>query len=319
MRKKLFLLTIRLSLFLLMIFGVTGCEGLKSIPVATNPSVSKSIKTADPTQSNTPTLESTSTLSIEVVSKSSFVDPNAISLADECRTVMDDLNTLKGDLGLPDHFTTKNPSRQATDFDPNSYFQVFKHLSIKPGYTLDFVYFADDWGGKPLVYARKITDAPFTNYEEFLGSYNEGLTGEQSYAQLNHAFDYLEQIQVDKTPESYYEFIVLAFLGDQFYLQWHGMYRDQKIICDINDMQYVYAELDSFELEFPQDTKNNIERIDFDSRLLINGDTVSVRIVAFSKWGGFWENIYVMDKENPWNVIDIQSSSLLEYECGIMF
>lgn len=302
---------------ILIVVSTTGCGGVTAIPTATNTPTGTPV----PTQTKTPTPVPSSTATVPVVKvpTSSLSDPSAVSLMNECRRVVDGLYALKSELGLPEHFTTENSFRQATDFNPNQYFQVFNHLKIKPGYTLDYIYFQDELGSKPLVYARKSSTAPFHTYEEFLKSYGEEMSGERSYARLNHAFDYLQQIQTDKSPESYYEFVLLAFLGDQFYLQWHGLYNDSKILCDPSDMQYVNKDMNDFEVEFPEEVKNNIEKIDFKPAILTNEDTVSVRIVAFTKWGGFWENIYVMDKENPMNLKDVQSNTLLEYDCGISF
>lgn len=300
---------------LVLVIGTSGCGGVTPVPTPTNTPT----KTPIPEPTSTPTPEPSPTATLVTVPTSSLSDPDAISLKNECRNIIDGLYSLKQDLGLPDHYTAENSVRQATDFDPNQYFQVFTHLKMKPGYTLDFIYFQDELGGKPLVYARKSNTAPFPTYEEFLKSYGEEMSGERSYAQLNHAFDYLEQVQIDKTPESYYEFVLLAFLGDQFYLQWHGLYNDSRVFCEPKDLQFVDEDMKDFDLEFPAEVNNSIEQIDFEPTILITDETVSVRIVAFTKWGGFWENIYVMDKENPLNLRDIQSNTLLEYDCGINF
>ena len=310
-------------LVILVSVNLVGCGAVTPVPtptdIPTNTPLATSTKTPVPTLASTPTAKPSPTTNPITVPTSALNDSNVVSLTDECRKVVGGLYALKEGLGLPEHFTADNPFRETTDFNPNNYFQVFKHLKIKPGYTLDYIYFKDDLGGKPLVYARKTSAAPFHTYEEFLKSYGEQMSGERSYSQLNHAFDYLEKIQIDKTPESYYEFVALAFLGDQFYLQWHGLYHDEKILCDSSDMQYVNNDMKEFGVEFPQDVKDNIGKIDFKSSILVNDDTISVRIVAFTKWGGFWENIYVMDKENPMNLKDVQSNTLLKYDCGISF
>ena len=240
-------------------------------------------------------------------------------MSSHCRLVIDGLYNLKKDLGLPEHFMSENPFRQATDFDPNMYFQVLTHLKVVEGYTLDYVYFNDELGGLPLVYARKSSDSPFQSYSELLESFGEEVSGERSYGALRHKYDYLEKIQIDKTPESYFEFVTLAFLGDQFYLWWHGLYSDAKILCDYSDVQYVDADIQSFELEFPQDVKDGIDEIDFSPLVIIDESSVTVRFVTFTKWGGFFENVYVMDKDSPVMLLDVQFNPLIEYDCGIDF
>lgn len=170
-----------------------------------------------------------------------------------------------------------------------------------------------------MVYARKSNAVPFQTYEEFLGSYGEEMSDEASYAQLNHAFDYLEQIQVDNSPESYFQFVVLAILGDQFSLSWHGLYNDVKILCDSSDMTYINEDMKDYSLVFPQGMTDRIEQVDFEPVIIVDENTVTVRFVTFTKWGGFFEFVYVMDKQNPMQLIDAKYNPLIEYDCGIMF
>jgi hypothetical protein len=268
----------------------------------------------------TPTVIPSPTLTLIPIPTSSVNFQSAISMANECRTTVDEIYKLKKDLELPDHFNNGNLLRQATDFDPNQYFQILTHLRIKSGYKLDYIYFSDDLGGKPLMYARKSNTAPFPTYEEFLKSYGEEMSGERSYSELHHAFDFLNKIQIDKSYESYYQFIVLTFLGDQFYLSWHGEYNDLKILCDLTDMKYVNEDMKDFDVEFPLDVVNRIEKIDFRPVVVENESTITVRFISFTKWGGFYENIYTVNKEKePMEFIDIQWNPLIEYDCGISF
>jgi hypothetical protein len=246
-------------------------------------------------------------------------DPSALSFTEECRRVVDGLYALKQDLGLPENLMSENPVRQETDFDPNQYFKVLTHMGMKPSFQLDFLYFDDDLGGKPLVYARPTGSAPFGSYTEFLQSFDEEMSGERSYGSLGHMYDYLGKIQIDGSPESYFEFVTLAFLGDQFYLRWHGLYNDLKILCDPGDMRHVNEGMKDFDLELPEYIQNGIGQIDFTPKVLVEDETVTVRIVAFTKWGGFFENIYVMERDNPVNLLDVQTNPLIEYDCGINF
>jgi len=297
---------------------LTGCNGFKPIPTPT--STYTPTKTLIPTSTYTVTPEPSRTATLIPLPTSSMNDKSSISLAKECRNVMDGLYKLKKDLGLPDHLTGENPTREDTDFDPNQYFQILSHLSLTPGYVLDYIYFGDELGGKPLLYARKTNAKPFLTYDDLLKSYGEELSGERSYSQLNHAFDYLEKIQIDKSLESYYQFIVLASLGDQFYLFWHGLYNDVKIMCDSSDLKLIYEDMKDFEIELPIDIANEMERIDFNPVVAEDKVTVSVRFVTFTKWGGFFENVYILDKEKmPLELVDVQWHPIIEYDCGIAF
>lgn len=310
-------LTNKIIAVLLVVFEslpLMGCGAAIPVPTATPTTASA---TATATKASTPKPSPTAT--IPAIPTISVNTQSAISMANQCRQVIDGLYNLRKDLGLPDHFTSENPFRQSSDFNPNTYFQVFTHLTIASGYTLDYVYFNDELGGLPLVYARKTSSAPFRSYAELLQSFGEEVESERSYGQLRHKYDYLEKIQIDKTPESYFEFTVLALQGDQFYLWWHGLYNDLKVLCDPRDMQYVNADMQDFGIEFPQDVSDRIEEIDFSPLVILGEKDITVRMVTFTKWGGFFENIYVMDKDNPAQLFDVRFNPLVEYDCGINF
>ena len=84
-------------------------------------------------------------------------------------------------------------------------------------------------------------------------------------------------------------------------------------------MQYVDAEMNGFDIEFPQDVKDRIDKIDFSPVVIVGESDVTVRFVTFTKWGGFFENVYVMDKEDPMQLLDVKFNPLIEYDCGINF
>lgn len=280
-------------------------------PIPTRTPVPTATVTLTPFPTSTATIPPVPTVSVDLSS--------GVSMARQCRAIVDGLYTLRKDLGLPERFMSENPSRQPSDFDPNRYFQVFKHLKMRPGYQLDFLYFSDELGGLPLVYARKTGSIPYASYTDFLKLFGEEMSGERSYDHLRHAYDYLEKIQIDSSPDSYFEFTALAFQGNQFYLWWHGLYNDLKILCEPEDIQRVYESLKEFDVEIPQDVKDRIAQIDFSPVVIVGANEVTIRMVTFTKWGGFFENVYVMDKKSPGNLIDVQFNRLIEYDCGISF
>lgn len=291
-----------ITVLLAFVLGTTGCG--VATPVSTPMPTKVPTRTPAPTVTYTPTLAASPTATLVPVPTSSISDQTAVSLASECRTVVDGLYNLK----------------QATDFEPNQYFQILANIKLQPGYKLDYIDFGDDLGAKPLVYARKSGTAPFQTYADFLKSYGQEMSGERSYAELDHSYDYLDRIQIDETPESYYQFVVLALLGDQFNLYWHGLYNDTKILCDSSDMKYVNDDMKSFDIEFPQDVVSRVEKIDFKPVVVIGENTVTVRFITFTKWGGFFEGVYILEKEKePMKLIDAQWHPLIEYDCGIAF
>ncbi|NTV36562.1 MAG: hypothetical protein HGA53_06370 [Anaerolineaceae bacterium] len=308
-------------LVILISVNLMGCGAATPIPTATSTNTATVVptKTHTPTATITSTPEPSPTATIPAVPTISVNTQSAFALSNECRMVVDGLYNLKKDLGLPDHFTEENPFRRNSDFNPNSYFRVLTHLKLISGYKLDYIYFHDELGGLPLVYARKSSSAPVQSYAELLKSFGEDITDERSYGELKHRYDYLEKIQIDKTPESYFEFVTIAFLGDQFYLLWHGLYNDEKILCDSSDQKYFDTELGGMKIEFPQDVKDRIEKIDFSPVVIVGEKDVTVRFVTFTKWGGFFENVYVMDKDDPMKLLDMKFNPIIKYDCGINF
>jgi hypothetical protein len=250
---------------------------------------------------------------------SSPIPAPGVPVGDACRLAIDGFNKIRKNLDLPDHFNSGEPYRKTGDFDPNRYFPILKHLKIETGYTLDYVYYLDDWGGKPMIYARKVGDAPFQSYDEFLASIGQERSGESSYQNLPNAFDYLQKIQVDGSAVGYFQFGVLAELGDQFYLSWHALYNDFIILCDSGDLASVERELKAYGLTFPQSDWEKAQTIDFQPAVSINGDAVTIRLSIFSKWGGFWEELDVVDKNNPSQMLDFHQNVLVPYDCGINF
>ena len=238
---------------------------------------------------------------------------------ESCKSAASGLFSIKKYLKFPNHYSNGDYSRADTDFDPNQYFKLFTHLKMSPGYVLDYLMFADTLGGKPLLYARKSEDKPFTNDDEFLKSINDQSTDQRTLGPLKHSQDYLQKIILDGTPESYYQFEILSFLGDQFYLSWHANYKDDKLICDGNDLQVIEPDLKDFNLELPQNVVEAAQKMDPQSAIIISEKTVTIRFITFSKWGGFSENLMVLNKQAPYETIKTTKNSIVYYQCGIMF
>ncbi len=128
---------------------------------------------------------------------------------------VDAMAAIQAGLRTPEHLLVENAQRDGSEFDPNLYFTVLTHLSMSPGYVLDYVYHYDGMGGRPVLYARPEGLALYRSYEEFAASSLE-------------ADAYLKAVVVDGTPESYFELVVLSIMGGQFYLDWHANYNDTR-------------------------------------------------------------------------------------------
>jgi hypothetical protein len=199
-------------------------------------------------------------------------------------------------------------------FDINEYFSVFPHLSVEPSYVLDYVYLYRPAGGEPVIYARPIEQPSFLTYAEYEEvKYPDGFPGwpEIRYGITDH-------IRVDDTAQGFLEFIVFRTMGSQFYQYGHAGYNDVKIICDPPSLETLLKSLDHPPLwVIPSDVQQKARSLDFQPVVEIRDDTVLVKVVTFSKWGGFIRGSYIISRDFPHKILEEKKETLVEYDCGV--
>ena len=222
---------------------------------------------------------------------------------------------------LPDHFMDGTAaSRQEGDFDPNVYFSIFTHVSMDPGYVLDYVYRGDHLGGNPVLYARPENQEPYEDLGEFLDAMDAEY--QPTYVAQDGAFEYLNHVVVDDTPESYLEYTALVYMGDQFYLDWHANYNDEIVIATQEGME---AALDEAGRAFGHDdadvddVREAARDLDFTPTVDIGETQVDVHFITFTKWGGFISYTLSIQREFPHEMLEWDYETLIEYDCGVMF
>lgn len=223
-----------------------------------------------------------------------------------CAATIEALNTLRQGLAVPEHLLAEEAVEDGTEFDPNAYFDVFTHLSMEEDYVLDFVYTYDFMGGYPTLFARRTEWGPFN-----------------SWADVRPGMDnYLDHVRVDDTPEGYLQYAILSATAEQFYLYWHAAYNDLEIICTEETVRgYVKAiqSGDYGETMTDEARKQALAIEDVEPSVTIGDDTVEVRIVTFTKWGGFYRLTFTIDRSFPHFILDVQQELLAPYNCGIVF
>jgi hypothetical protein len=189
-------------------------------------------------------------------------------------------------------------------FDPNEYFTVLTHLSLEDGYVLDYVYFAPGGGdGAPYLYARPEGEPAFANYSEYKKA------GAENY--LNH-------IQVDGTAEGYYELAVLSIMGGQFYLAWHFGYNDWEVVGSRERVEAIIELMNENHRPLTEEQEEAALQLDVTPRVKIGRDKVRVWLLVFTKWGGFYERVYTIDREFPHQMIE-DEIQLVPYESGVVY
>jgi hypothetical protein len=246
-------------------------------------------------------------------------DPNAVQSAQQ--TVDAIAGVQPGQ--MPAHFRPEEPAdipRAEGDWDVNAYFGVLDHLTVEPGYVIDYLYVYDGMGGYPFIYARPADKSPYASREEYLVNVPGG--GQDSAGDIDYAHEYLNHIKIDDTREGYFEFVALRIMDSQFYQFWHAGYNDTTIVCDKDALEKTLAAAgDAFEGSgVPSSVVRAAGKIDLAPTVeFADNTTALVRLVTFTKWGGFAEVRYTIDRRFPQTVLDTEATTLVEYDCGVSF
>jgi hypothetical protein len=190
-------------------------------------------------------------------------------------------------------------------FDVNKYIKIFDHLTVKKGWALDCYYFYNKTGGSPIIYVRELSN----NKDSLLKTFkNRGI------------FQYCDSIPLRKyvmpadNNKGLFQLLVLELLGSNFAKFWHSLYGHVDIV---NSKKSIRRLLNI--KNFDQSIKENIKRIDYSISSKEYNDSITYRWVVFSDWGGFYEDVFSIDKRNLHNYRRIKSSCLVKYECGTMY
>ncbi len=222
---------------------------------------------------------------------------------------------------IPQHFLADMPAtvdvvRIDGDFDVNAYFGVLTHLSVEPGWVIDYLYQADGMGGRPFIYARPADRAPYASFDEYAA------TAGGNADTYDYPHEYLNHIRTDDTREGYFQFVALMMTGEQFYLSWHAGYNDDTIVGDKEALEKTMTAAESaFEdTEIPSSVKKQARELDLTPTVgFPDESTAVVRLITFSKWGGFTESKYTISRQYPHGKLAEETKVLVEYDCGVMF
>jgi hypothetical protein len=225
-----------------------------------------------------------------------------------CGEDLQAMSALKSGLRLPEGFQTENPVKTGREFDVMKYFTVLDHLSMEPGYSLDYVYHYDGMGGYPILYAYPTEQSPFATEADFEAA--------------EWSSDYLEHVMVEDTPEGYFQLAQLATTGNQFYLDWHANYNDDWIICDKAGVRSMMENLSKSTMAAPIPFLTRIRATflsDVEPVVILDGNTAIVKVVTFTKWGGFYLRTFTISRSMPHTILDVGENNILPYDCGVMF
>jgi hypothetical protein len=202
-------------------------------------------------------------------------------------------------------------------FDVNTYFTVLTHLSTQPGFILDSLYLYEMSGGEPILYVRAVDQPPYRSIHE----YEAARYPDAHVLRTELLYNFADDVQIDDTAEGYFEFIALRTMGSQFYQWWHAEYNDTRIICNRDALEKLIASMTIYDDPdfFPMTAQKKARRINFKPYVEIDKETALVRVVEFTRWGGFFEVKYTLSRKFPHKIIQEDRRNLVEYDIHLTY
>jgi hypothetical protein len=222
--------------------------------------------------------------------------------------------------------------KSASEFRIDYYFDILDRIGLEKGWLVDYLYIQHGIGGGPEIIAY-----PEAKKEEYIKTINKINDNELNYnsgdsdsENIIHTFlnyddvdNYLDHVKLDGSEESYLQFVILTALGFQFSLFWHALYNDKEFICTSEKADKTIKRINKNDenMDFMQDElfDQQLGEIDFEPQIAINTDKVIVRVVFFTKWGGFIEAKYQVKKDFPHKIIERETETLIDYNCGYVY
>lgn len=215
-----------------------------------------------------------------------------------------------GDLqvgNIPDHLL-ETGTKRGDEFDVNRYFNVLDHISMQPGYALDYIYQTDDLGAYPSLLPRKEDQAPYTSFADVPENLKSA--------------DFHDFLEVEDTEQGYFEYVIMDIMANQFYLSWHANYNDNEIVCNRQEVDDIISRVSTSEfgnaMNLAQQAKARAMR-NIEPTVSLTGDVAKVQVITFTKWGGFYRLTYTINRGFPHTIKDVKSDNLVPYDCGVMF
>jgi hypothetical protein len=220
----------------------------------------------------------------------------------------------------------------------NGYFSVLNHLYTKPGYTLDLVFYEfpgpnDGPAGPtyPVIYARPVDQKPYASYTDLLALVGQPSFVPQDYfyttfLDLQDAFYYyLDSVKTDNTSDGFFQFVTLGILAGQFNEGMRELYNDTVVLCNRSDIDLAASEVKKFyekykeDVSLPDQVVQDARKLSLEPVVELGKDTATVRIVTFSKWGGFIETKYEITRSFPHKLLGEWQQTLVPYDCGVTY
>ncbi|QRN84439.1 hypothetical protein JR338_10550 [Chloroflexota bacterium] len=314
---------ILITVTICLLFSLTACnlfgKDTTQTPTATQPTATAT-ETLQPTATSTVTPTATPTVTPTAAPTRTPVtrldDGDGGQNMNYWQDTVTALRVLVGEQQLPDYYLDPEAPVTEEEFDPNLLLEPLTHLHMRSGYTLDFVYWMSDLGGYPIIYAHKTTVARFESIEAFDAAY-----GECNIETNPASCHYSDLIETDGSQEGYFELSLVQMMGEQFYQFWHAYYNDLQIVASQERLEEIIEmnANEDFGYKLTEEQINAAREIDFTPVVVIDSDSVTVRFVYFTYWGGFYDVTVEILLTRPYQYELIEEDNVVPYDCGVLF
>jgi hypothetical protein len=203
-------------------------------------------------------------------------------------------------------------------FNVEDYFNIFAHLHLQAGWRINYVYNADIGGRYPVIIAYDQNlpiniDLLKKHYSDPIGSVKTG-----------NNIDYLDHVVVDSSMVGFMQFVILKIVGSQFALGWHAGYNDETVVCTKQSVEKLLMSLGAEGKTVKQNALkpgfvNDALSIDLTPWAAYQDDNIVVRLVTFTKWGGFFEKKYSISQIYPHRILKVKKKELVGWDCGYIY
>jgi uncharacterized protein YjbI with pentapeptide repeats len=215
--------------------------------------------------------------------------------------------------------------REGQCFDVNQYFSILNHLSIEPGYTLDYALNNDGIGAQPCIYARRLDEPRLLHVKAVeQRAKDEGWDDRMNlwYRAYTGTHGYTMHIRTDNSPDAFFQLALLDLMGGRFYLYWHACYYDFVVVCNQEALERYFRTPGGREDSVREEAKR------FDLAPVVDmgplpyaglEDKVYVEVTEFGHWEGVVRRGYLIDRRFPHRFRVSPHKDLVPYCCFWLF
>lgn len=136
----------------------------------------------------------------------------------------------------------------------------------------------------------------------------------------------IEVLRCNDTENGFIELAIFHLLGEQFYLAWHAAYNDAPLISSHAGMHKFLSDPNNFmrkkngtKTVLPEGTIHKARAIDPTPQVAMSANSVTVKLLAFSNWKGFYWHAITFKRNPPHKAFHEERQVIVPYRCPVMF